>query len=44
MTSIYDRHRYDDAKRRALDLWSQRLIEIVEGRDGGNVVSITAAR
>ena len=44
VTSIYDRHRYDDAKRRALDLWSQRLIEIVEGRDGGNVVSITAAR
>ena len=44
VTSIYDRHRYDDAKRRALDLWGQRLIEIVEGRDGGNVVSITTAR
>ncbi|MGJ0505307.1 MAG: tyrosine-type recombinase/integrase, partial [Methylocystis sp.] len=44
VTSVYDRHRYDDAKRRALDLWGLRLQAIVEGRDGGNVVSLAQAR
>jgi integrase len=44
VTSVYDRHRYDDAKRRALDLWGQRLQAIVDGKDGGNVVSLAQAR
>jgi integrase len=40
VTAIYDRHRYDLEKRRALDLWGARLTAIVEGTDGGNVVSL----
>lgn len=44
VTAVYDRHRYDAEKRRALDLWAQRLTAIVEGTAGGNVVSIVAAR
>jgi integrase len=42
VTAIYDRHRYDAEKRRALDLWAQRLAAIVAGDDtGGNVVTLT---
>ena len=45
VTAVYDRHRYDAEKRRALDLWSQRLAAIVGGTEGGNVVQLaTAAR
>ncbi len=45
VTAIYDRHRYDTEKRRALDLWGQRLQAIVDGKDeGGNVVPLAAAR
>jgi integrase len=31
VTSVYDRHSYDDEKRQALDAWRRRLSEIVEG-------------
>jgi integrase len=41
VTAIYDR-RYDAEKRRALDLWGQRLTAIIEGDDSGNVVSIAS--
>jgi len=45
LTQIYDRHRYVAEKRRALDLWGERLEAIVEGREGpDNVVSLEAAR
>lgn len=30
ITAIYDRYGYDDEKREALDMWAQRLREIVE--------------
>jgi len=41
VTSLYERHSYDQEKRRALDLWAERLKVIVEGREGeGNVVSL----
>ena len=30
----YDHHEYMDEKRRALELWERRLLEIVEGRPG----------
>jgi integrase len=42
VTSIYDRHRYDDAKRQALDLWGRRLKAIVEDEKGGNVAAVAA--
>jgi hypothetical protein len=29
---IYDRHSYDAEKRRAVERWADRLLEIVEGR------------
>ena len=44
VTKGYDRHGYDDEKRRALDLWAQRLRAIVDGTGGGNVVQLAAVR
>ena len=44
VTAIYDRHRYDHEKRRALDLWGERLKVIVDGTESGNVVQIATAR
>jgi hypothetical protein len=45
VTAIYDRHRYDVEKRRALDLWGERLTAIVSGaHDGGNVVAFAAVK
>jgi integrase len=45
VTAIYDRHRYDAEKRRALELWGRRLAAIVNATDSvGNVVSMGAAR
>jgi len=42
VTGIYERHGYDNEKRRALDLWAARLMAIVEGREGegSNVVQL----
>src|SRR5579872_974 len=39
VTAIYDRHRYDEEKRRALQLWAERLLIIVKPA-GGNVLSL----
>jgi len=44
ITAVYDRHRYDHEKRRALDLWGERLASIIDGTDEGNVVSLATAR
>ena len=44
VTAIYDRHRYDAEKRRALEAWAQRLGEIVGGSDDAKVVSIATRR
>ncbi len=42
VTSIYDRHSYDDEKRAAVLKWERRLMDIVEGRerDGKKVVNL----
>jgi integrase len=39
---VYDQHAYRDEKKRALDLWAAKLLSIVEGTGGGNVVRLTA--
>jgi integrase len=44
ITAIYDRHRYDHEKRRALDLWGERLKVIVDGAESENVVQIATTR
>jgi integrase len=44
VTAVYDRHRYDAEKRRALELWGQRLAAIVDGSDGRNVLSLALVR
>ncbi len=31
ITAVYDRHSYDQEKRQALDLWGQKLLQIVVG-------------
>ncbi|PPD24997.1 MAG: hypothetical protein CTY30_00830 [Methylocystis sp.] len=43
VTKIYDRHSFDKEKRRALDMWGQRLQSIIDGKTD-NVVSIAARR
>ncbi|MFK5977355.1 MAG: tyrosine-type recombinase/integrase [Rhizobiaceae bacterium] len=44
VTSVYDRNEYLSEKRRALDAWTLRLLEIVEDRKpADNVVSIVQA-
>jgi integrase len=41
---VYDQHAYRDEKKRALDLWAAKLLSIVEGTNGGNVVHLSAAK
>lgn len=43
VTGTYDRHHYLPQKRAALDAWSRRLREIVEGIDNNNVVPFPAS-
>jgi len=41
VTSVYDRNEYLPEKRRALDAWAIRLLEIVEDRKSAdNVVNL----
>jgi integrase len=40
LTATYDRFGRDAEKRRALELWAQRLQTIVEGSELGNVVHL----
>jgi integrase len=44
VTAIYDRHRYDAEKRRALDLWGERLKAIVGGVGGGRAATLKAIK
>jgi integrase len=41
---VYDLHKYRDEKRRALDLWSSRLDEIVSVEAGSKVVELAKSR
>lgn len=44
MTSRYDHYAYDREKRRALDLWNARLLQIIAGEQpAGNVVAMARA-
>lgn len=38
VTTVYDRHSYDNEKRTALDTWSLKLEEILNGKKQTNVV------
>jgi integrase len=40
---VYDQHAYRDEKRRALDLWADKLLSIVEPRRESKVVKLAAA-
>jgi integrase len=44
ITAIYDRHRYDREKRRALEVWGGRLAAIIGGTGEGNILSHATAR
>ena len=44
VTAVYDRHSYDPEKRVALDTWAAKLQAILDRRDAGEVVPITATR
>jgi integrase len=41
---VYDQHAYRDEKRRALELWSAKLVSIVEPNDSLKVAHLAAAR
>ena len=38
VTSVYDRHSYDNEKRTALDGWARTLTGILKGKKASNVV------
>jgi hypothetical protein len=42
--ATYDRHGYRDEKRQALNLWAQRLKQIVEPPVKSNVVTLSAKK
>jgi integrase len=42
VTQVYDRYAYEPEKRAALNLWGARLVAIVEGGEGGNVIHLAA--
>ncbi len=44
VTAIYDRYDYDREKKRALDLWGERLRSIIEPDQGNGVVRLASAR
>lgn len=45
VTATYDRHSYDAEKKHALDVWAQRLEEIIAGEDAAaNVVELQGGR
>ena len=41
---VYDQHAYRDEKRRALNLWANKLASIVDGTNRGNVLRLARAR
>jgi integrase len=44
ITAVYDRHSYDAEKRHAVDLWNERLLDIIAGKSSGsNVVELVRA-
>lgn len=44
IASVYDRHRYDNEKRAALEAWERRLLRITEGKPhSNNVVQLNGA-
>jgi integrase len=42
ITAVYNRHRYGEEKRAALEAWSRKL-ERLTGRDGSNVVMLSSS-
>lgn len=42
VTAIYDRHSYDQEKRRAIDSWARKLQTIIKGRKTEKVVKLRA--
>ncbi len=44
VTKRYDRHRYDEEKRAALDRWASHLQAIIDGKAGGKVVQFASIR
>lgn len=44
VTAVYDRHSYDDEKRRALEAWADKLLALIEkGQVPENVIPLQAA-
>jgi integrase len=44
VTARYDRHRYDNEKRQALETWEKELNRIIAGAEANNVVPLRDAR
>lgn len=43
VTGRYDRHRYDNEKRQALETWERELLRIIHGTEADNVVALRRA-
>lgn len=44
VVKIYNRHKYDSEKQKALEAWERKLKRITSGKGSGNVISITTAK
>jgi integrase len=43
IASVYDRHQYAEENRRVMEAVAARIMALVTGEDGGNVVKLTVA-
>jgi hypothetical protein len=44
VVKIYNRHKYDNEKQKALEAWERKLKRITSGKEAGNVIPITTAK
>jgi integrase len=44
IVGVYQKHRFEDGMRRAMDKWARHVEALVTGRKAGNVVELAAAR
>ena len=44
VVKIYNRHKYDNEKQKALEAWERKLKRITSGKGSGNVILIDTAK
>ena len=44
IVSVYQKHKFEDGMRRAMDVWASHVERIVSGTETGNVVVLATVR